>query len=381
MRLSVEVVPSLSAVDPNEWNALSADNPFVEHEFLRLLEDSGSVGEGSGWLPTPLLVRDGKTLVGAAPAYLKTDSYGEYIFDWSLAQAAARARIHYYPKLVVAVPFTPATGPRLLVHPDQDAKEIEAALLTALQRFREETDASSVHVLFCTEEVAARNARGPILHRTTHQYHFENPGYETFDDFLSDLRSEHRKQIKKERRKIESQGLSTELRPGTDLTGGEWSTLFELYTSTSGRKWGRPYLTRAFFEEAGPRVGHRALVGFARSSSGKIVAGTLSFAKSSTLYGRYWGCFEDFDGLHFELCYYQLIEHAIRHRMTRVEAGAQGEHKIKRGFRPRAVHSLHAFAHRGLSQAAARAFTAEQADLPETLEGLATHLPFRRKNA
>ncbi|MBI4821824.1 MAG: GNAT family N-acetyltransferase [Deltaproteobacteria bacterium] len=380
MDIEVEVADSVSSVPRASWDALvGADNPFVEHAFLSLLEDSESVGAGTGWLPAPILVRTEGRLIGAAPAYVKSDSYGEYIFDWSFAQAAARARIPYYPKLVVAVPFTPATGPRLLVHPDFEASVIRRALLAGMNRLRQATQSSSIHILFSPADEAHALSELGLLHRTTHQYHFTNPGYGSFDDFLGELRSEDRKQIRRERRKVSEQGIETELRRGDQLSVEEWSILFELYTSTSGRKWGRPYLTRAFFERASAYVGHRALVGFARDRRGEILAGTLSFEKGACVYGRYWGSFGELDGVHFELCYYQLIDHLIRTKKSLLEAGAQGEHKIKRGFRPSPTHSLHHFESSGLARAAARAFHAESAELPGLLETLSTHLPFRRR--
>jgi predicted N-acyltransferase len=319
-----------------------------------------------------VLARQGRRLVGALPAWLKTDSYGEYIFDWGWAQAALRAGIPYYPKLVVGVPFTPATGPRILAADDA----ARAALLSGLRDLRAELGASSIHVLFPLESEAAWLESEGFARRTTHQFHWRNPGYGSFDDFLSALRSEPRKQIKKERRKVQEAGLLIERVRGDRLSDEDWRKLFVIYRSTTDRKWGRPYLNEGFFTGAKAAIGARALVAVARKK-GKMVAASLSFERGPNVYGRYWGALEPVEGLHFELCYYQLIEHAIAERCVLVEAGAQGEHKMKRGFLPVAIHSAHLIAHPKLDQAIRRALAIERAEVETELRTAEDAGPFR----
>ncbi|MCB9640329.1 MAG: GNAT family N-acetyltransferase [Myxococcales bacterium] len=348
--LRIDILPSLGRVKPEEWAALEdPHNPFLDYAFLRLLEETGCVGPGTGWVPAHITVWSEQTLLGAAPTYIKTDSYGEFIFDWEWAGIARRFGISYYPKLVVGVPFTPATGPRLLVRPQEDPDLIRRLLVQGMREVMDAADASSIHVLFCNDEEAAFFEECDFSRRATHQFHWRNNGYEDFDAFLGALRSQNRKQLRKERRRVEEEGLTLSLHRGDQLDQAQWRTLYRLYTSTSDRKWGNPYLTRSFFERARRELGQTALIGFA-SRGDQIVAGTLSFAKGKHVYGRYWGCFEQVDNLHFELCYYQLIDHAIRSGCTLVEAGAQGSHKLKRGFLPVIIHSAHLFRHPILSQ-------------------------------
>jgi predicted N-acyltransferase len=344
----------VSSVPAAAWDALVGDdNPFVEHAFLALLEESGSVGRGTAWLARPVLVHADGRLVGAAPAYVRADSYGEYIFDWAWAQAATRAGLDYYPKLSVAVPFTPATGPRLLVHPDAPRDAVVDALLDGLEALAAAVGASGSHVLFHeARESEALEARG-FVRRATHQYHWRNDGYASFDDFLGALRASARKQIRRERRELE-----------------------RFYFSTAQEKWGRPYLTPRFFALAPERVGRRAL-GVVARRDGVPIAGTLSFEKGAHVYGRYWGAVEHVPMLHFELCYYQLVEHAIRTGKRLVEAGAQGEHKLKRGFVPVAIHSAHRLVHPGLHDAVRRFVEQERDALGEALPEWAEHAPFR----
>lgn len=368
---------SIADVDAGEWDALVTEaHPFAEHAFLALLEVSRSVGPRTGWMPAPVLVREAGRLVGAAPAYVRSDSYGEYIFDWGWAEAAARAGLAYYPKLTVAVPFTPATGPRLLVHPDASAAAVSNALLDGIEQLRASVGASGVHVLCCLEREAALLEGAGYLRRATHQYHWRNDGYATFDDFLGALRSESRKQIKKERRRIGEQGVSVIVKQGLDVTEDDWRTLDRLYRAHASEKWGRPYLTPQFFARARDTIGHRAVAAFG-IRDGQIIAGTLSFERGTALYGRYWGAFEDVDGLHFELCYYALIEHAIGTHKRLFEAGAQGDHKLKRGFVPVAIHSAHHLVDPDLRAAVARFVAGERRALGEALPEWSNHGPFR----
>ena len=379
--MQVEIQPTLDAVDATEWDALIGDDhPFLEHAFLTLLERSKSVCASAGWAPAHILVRDGQTLIGAAPTYVRGDSYGEYIFDWAWADAAARAGLAYYPKITVAVPFTPATGPRLLVHPDADRDETRRALVAGLNALRDEVDASGVHVLFCLDEEADFLEQHGFSRRATHQFHWRNDGYSGFDSgeksFLSALRASARKQIRKERKLSYSQGLSFEIRRGNELSVEEWDVLFRLYRSTSDRKWGSPYLTKEFFSAAGQALGERSIAVLVKRGQ-EIVAGTLSFAKGKHLYGRYWGAFEDLDCVHFEACYYQLLDLAIADGYTLMEAGAQGPHKMKRGFLPVQTHSAHALHHPGLQHAIHNANQAEMAELTLQLEQAQREGPFR----
>jgi predicted N-acyltransferase len=376
----INICNDLSTLDPVEWNALTGDNnPFVEHAFLALLESSGSVGEGTGWMPAHVLVRKDGRLVGAAPTYVKTDSYGEYIFDWVWADAYQRLGLPYYPKVTVAVPFTPATGPRLLVAPDADKDAIRLKLLEGIEEVRLAMKSLSVHLLFCQNEEAHFLEQQGFIRRSTHQFHWRNDQYENFDGFLCALRSSARKQVRKERRKVKDAGVDVRLLRGDELSDDEWNTLYALYRNTSSRKWGRPYLTRAFFEQAARTVGERAIVCFGLQD-GEIIAGTLSFAKGNHLYGRYWGCFEDVKGLHFELCYYRLIEHAIDTGMSLVEAGAQGQHKLKRGYLPVVTHSAHRLEPEALHDAIGRYVEEESEHVREEILYDPLDGPFREES-
>jgi uncharacterized protein len=377
--MRARIATGLDDIDPADWDALGGEhNPFVEHAFLHLLETSGSASAEEGWAPLHVVIEDGSELVGAAPCYLKDASYGEYIFDWMWAEAAQRAGLPYFPKLLVGVPFTPATGPRLLTHPGRDPASVRGALVDGLEGLRREVGAAGVHVLFCQDDEATFLASRGYARRASHQFHWRNDGYESFSAFLESLRSGSRKQIRKERRRVEESELTVELRRGDELDLEEWQALHRLYVHTGGRKWGTPYLKSEFFEGARERIGARALVCFARRE-GRIVAGTLSFVKGKHLYGRYWGAFEPADMLHFELCYYQLIEHAIREGLTLVEAGAQGPHKLKRGFLPVVTHSAHKLAHEGLHAAVERAVRQEAAALVAEIEEAQRAGPFREE--
>lgn len=381
MRETVEIASSVAELDPAEWDALAAhDNPFVEHAFLAHLERSKSVGPGTGWIPRPIVVRRGGQLVAAAPAYVKDDSYGEYIFDWSWAEAAERAGIRYYPKVVVAVPFTPATGPRILVHPEADRESAIRAVFSGLNTLEKERRASGTHVLFCLDREAQALEQLGWHRRATHQYHWRNAGYGTFDDFLSVLRSEPRKQIRKERRRVAESGVEIVLKEGLEITSEDWRVLDRMYRATGAKKWGRPYLTPEFFEHAREAIGPRALAIFARHH-GRTIAATLSFARGAHLYGRYWGAIAQVDCLHFELCYYRLIEYAIAKQLTLVEAGAQGEHKLKRGFVPVAIHSVHHLVHPALADAVGRFLEHERREVLDALPRWGEHAPFREGEA
>ncbi len=372
--MDVSVLPRIADVPAADWDALAGDdNPFVEHAFLHALEESKSVGPRTGWLPQHLVVKEGGALVAALPCYVKTDSYGEYIFDWQWARAAGRARVDYYPKLTAAVPFTPATGPRLLVKPGAPVERARKALAEGMKLLEKELGCSSSHVLFCRDDEAASLVDNGFGRRASLQYHWRNGGYDSFDGFLAALRHEERKQIKRERRRVAESGVDVEVMNGADVPDALWPAVFSLYTSISDRKWGRPYLTRAFFDLM-PR--HRAVVVLARQA-GAVVAMTLSFEKGPHIYGRYWGCSEEIPGLHFELCYYRLLERSIANKGSLVEAGAQGEHKLKRGFLPVVTHSAHHITDPRFSAAVMLFLEEERAAVLEEQQLLLQHGPFK----
>lgn len=379
--IEVSMITSLQTVSPTEWDALGdLHNPFVDYAFLRALEAAGCVGPGTGWSPIYVVAHRGNKLVGALPSYLKNDSYGEYIFDWSWANAAHRAGIEYYPKVTVGVPFTPATGPRLLVHPDENVSAVRHALLHGLGAARGQFDASGMHVLFCREDEAEFLEDAGFARRSTHQYHWRNDQYDDFECFLATLRSSRRKMIRRERRLVNESGVRIELRQGKDIESELSRTLYALYTSTIDRKWGSPYFTPAFFEMLRTDLGESSLVGLGWCKD-EVVAMTLSFQKGKHIYGRHWGARIAIDCLHFEMCYYQLIEHAIQTGRTLVEAGAQGEHKLTRGFVPVEIHSAHRLSHPGLHVAVERAIVEERDAVREALPQIACHLPFRQGEA
>jgi uncharacterized protein len=391
MTFTARFLSSLDRVDAQAWDACAnptrptaaaADdercNPFISHAFLRALEQSKSVGPGTGWTPAHALVEDATgRLVAAAPAYYKTHSLGEYVFDQGWAQAYAQAGGRYYPKIQVAAPFTPVTGRRLLVAADapEGARE---ALILALRALRKSAGASSTHVTFATKaDVESLCADGFVM-RTGEQFHFLQDGYRDFDDFLAALSSRKRKTIKRERKEALGDDLTIELLTGADIEPSHWDAFFAFYTDTGARKWGRPYLTRAFFDTIGATMAERVLLVMARRGAAYI-AGAINFLGDDAIYGRNWGALEERPFLHFEVCYYQAIDYAIRHGYKRVEAGAQGEHKLARGYRPIATYSAHEFADPRLAEAVEAYLQRERAAVDEMIEEYETALPFRRE--
>ncbi len=377
--IDIRILSSLGSVDADAWDQLVGDDdPFVEHSFLSLLERSESVGRGSGWEPLHVTAwRDGR-LIGALPLYLKTHSYGEYIFDWGWADAASRLGIDYYPKLVAMVPVTPVTGRRFLFAPGEDPVEIVRRLIDGCLELADSTKASSVHLLFLTPDEQAWVERdGRLMPRLSFQFHWQNAGYETFEDFVGDFRSSMRKKLRKERRIASETGLCIEALRGDELTPANWRELERLYRATCGRKGSYPYLTPEFFELAPSTLGRSPLV-FAARDEGRIVAASVNFAKGGHLYGRYWGAAQRHDMLHFELCYYRLIEHAIDHRMRRFEAGAQGTHKLRRGLMPVPIHSAHWICNPVLAQAVADFLPREAFSVQQQIRDLSHHGPFKR---
>ena len=379
-----QIAEHIDDVDASSWDRLAGDDdPFLEHAFLAALEASGSVGARAGCLPRFVLVRDrgGKRLVGAVPLYLKSNSNGEFIFDWGWANAAHRAGVRYYPKLVAAIPFTPVTGRRLMVlaEPDVDAGAVTAALLRGIGEVAEAERASSIHVLFCSEEEKQLLAGHAYAPRLSMQFHWHNRAgrpFESFDDYLTTFRSRNRKQVRKERQTAAAHGLRFRTATGSELDDRDWRALRELYHANIERHGGIPYLTDRFFDVARDTLAHRVVATLAYRDD-DVVAGTINFEKGAHIYGRYWGCLDDFQMLHFELCYYRLIERAIERRCTLFEAGAQGEHKLKRGLAPAFTHSAHWIRHEGLAAAVRDFVEREAVAVAEEVADYARHTPFR----
>lgn len=363
------------------WRNLEPPNfPFFDFEFLRALERSGSVGEGSGWSPVYLVCEDEGRLAGAFPVYLKTDSYGEYIFDWDWAHAYHENGLSYYPKLVAAVPFTPATGPRLLVSGDVngDLGSVTGALLGAAREFGDERDVSSSHALFLTKRDLGVFEENGFAVRHSLQFHWHNRGYESFDDYLGALESKRRRQISRERRQLADENLTIERLTGDDLRPEHARMMYRFYLSTFDRKWGFPYLTGEFFEEVFRTMKDRLLFVLARNASTeRPIAGTLNFFKGDSLYGRYWGASEERRNLHFELCYYQTIEFAIERGLALFEAGAQGEHKLARGFLPTTTYSAHEIRHPVFRQAIERYISEEREYVARSVAEYNSHDPYK----
>jgi predicted N-acyltransferase len=381
-RIEITLLGSIGDIPAAGWDACAGDgatpplDPFTTHRFLEAIETSGSVGPGTGWTPRHLVARSGGTAIAVMPLYAKGHSQGEYIFDHNWAHAWENAGGRYYPKLQSAVPFTPATGRRFLVRPGFEA-EGRAALLQGALTVADRARVSGLHVTFCTEDERAWGEAAGLLARTTQQFHWLNRGYPDFDAFLADLSSRKRKSIRRERERARGFGGDIVALTGDAIEPGHWDAFWRFYQDTGGRKWGRPYLTRAFFDRVQATMRDDVLLLLARRR-GRPVAGALNFIGRDTLYGRYWGCTEDHPFLHFELCYYQAIDWAIAHGLARVEAGAQGEHKLARGYLPVETHSLHWLADPGFARAVADYLRAEARAVDEEIEVLTSLGPFRR---
>src|SRR6202161_4480544 len=395
--LRVHAVGSIAQVPAAEWdacanpalhaaNATAAQridqenvyNPFISHDFLLALEESGSVGGRSGWQPQHLIVKtaDGAPLA-TAPCYVKSHSRGEYVFDRGWAEAYERAGGDYYPKLQVAVPFTPATGRRLLVRPGPHAEIALQGLAAGLIELCRIDDASGVHVTFATEPEWTFLGEQGFLQRTDQQFHWENAGYQNFDEFLAALSARKRKTIRRERRDALANDVSVHWLTGPDLTEAAWDAFFEFYMETGSRKWGRPYLTREFYSCVGEKMRDRILLVMAKRS-GRWIAGAINFIGSHTLFGRHWGAIEHHPFLHFELCYYQAIDFAIARKIARVEAGAQGEHKIARGYMPTTTYSAHYIENPSLRRAIADYLVRERAYIAAARAEMAAMAPYRK---
>jgi len=385
--LSIRIATGISAFAKSEWDQLSGTsrnesgtpyNPFVSFDFLSILEESGCAVRGTGWQGHHLRLEaaDGR-LLGAVPCYAKSHSQGEYVFDHGWADAFERAGGSYYPKLQASVPFTPATGPRLLVSRAVDMASARTALAEGLKQVTLHLGVSSAHVTFVEAgDMPALEGAG-FLRRTDQQFHFFNEGYSNYDDFLATLASRKRKALKKERREALAGGIEIDRLTGTDLTESVWDDFFAFYMNTGGRKWGRPYLNRKFFSLIGERMADDVLLVMAKRE-GRYIAGAINFIGSETLYGRNWGCIEEHPYLHFEVCYHQAIDFAIERGLKVVEAGAQGEHKLARGYRPVTTQSAHFIAHAGLRRTVADYLKRERRDVAQMAEYLDEHGPFRR---
>jgi predicted N-acyltransferase len=336
------VVNQITDIPRDDWNRVSGTgHPFLRHEFLSALETHGCVGESHGWWPQHIAAYDeADTLVGIAPLYLKNNSYGEFVFDWAWAEAYQRAGLPYYPKLVSSIPYTPVTGSRLLVHPDSDRATVTQALIGKALSLTTEKQASSLHWLFTNEADTSLLGNSGFMRRTSCHFHWHNDDYISFDDFLSRLSSRKRKKIRRERRHVREAGIKLSIVHGNEATDEQWQIMHALYCSTFLKKSGMPTLSLGFFQEISETMGEQVVLVFAEHS-GQTVAGAIMLRGDDALYGRHWGCREDFNSLHFEACYYQGIDYCIRNKLALFEPGAQGEHKISRGFLPAYTWSAH----------------------------------------
>ena len=377
--VTATLLGAIDEVSAEAWDACAgAQNPFVSHAFLSALERSGSAVPDQGWQPRHLVVpdRDGG-LLGAVPLYLKSHSYGEYVFDWGWADAYERAGGSYYPKLQACVPFTPVTGPRLLVRPGAEAEAVSATLIAGLTEVARRHQVSSLHVTFCEQAEWRQLGDAGFLRRTGRQFHWHNRGYDSFDAFLDGLTSRKRKMIRKERRKVAESGITLRALRGEAIEPRHWDAFHRFYLATADRKWGSPYLTRDFFHRLGETLTERVVLVVAEDR-GEMIAAALNLLGEDALYGRNWGALGDYRFLHFEACYYQAIEFAIEHGLARVEAGAQGEHKIQRGYMPVETYSAHWIADPGFREAVENYLAHERREIAGEIAGLATFGPFRQ---
>src|SRR5215213_10375835 len=386
--LRIRVIPAMTEISAAAWDACAnpahpnsedrSYNPFISHAFLSALEASGSATARTGWQPQHLIAEtEGGAVLGAVPAYLKSHSRGEYVFDAGWAEAYERTGRSYYPKVQVSVPFASATGRRLLVPPGDAADGVRQGLASGLIELAKLRNASSVHVTFAPESEQRLLGESGYLKRNDQQFHWENANYATFEDFLNAVAARKRKAIRRERREALDHGIEVQWITGSDLTESVWDTFFAFYMETGSRKWGRPYLTRQFYSLIGQTMRDKIVLIMAKRA-GRYIAGAINFIGSDTLYGRHWGAVEHHPFLHFELCYYQAIEYAIQHRLARVEAGAQGEHKLARGYLPTTTYSSHYIADPALRRAIADYLKRERAYVDAVGTELAALTPFRK---
>lgn len=384
--ISIKVVKSISELDREEWNSCAIfysangldkiEDPFISYDFLDALEKSKSVGEKTGWLPYHLAAIRKNKLIGAVPLYLKSNSQGEYIFDYNWAHAFERAGGRYYPKLQISVPFTPVTGRRLLVSKNAPSHTAPLLLQSAIELCKK-NKLSSLHTTFCSKQEFELGQKLGMLGRVSQQFHWLNNGYGNFGDFLNALSSRKRKNINKERLKANNFGGEIEILTGSEIKKDHWNYFWKFYQDTGIKKWGTPYLTRQFFDQIHETMRSKILLILAKKE-GNYIAGALNFIGSDTLFGRYWGCIEDYPYLHFEVCYYRAIEFAIAHGLKKVEAGAQGEHKIARGYVPTETFSLHWIAEEGFSKAVEEYLISEKNAVKRDIKTLSYFTPFKK---
>lgn len=383
--IEIEMHQGLGTIAASDWDACAcpeavaggrANDPFTTYRFLKAIEDSGSVGPGTGWQPRYLTARANDEVIACAPLYVKSHSQGEYVFDYSWAHAYENAGGRYYPKMQVAVPFTPVSGRRLLTRPGFETTG-KAALVQGMVQVADDNELSSLHLTFCEEDEVDAGQQMGLLHRTAQQFHWLNENYQSFDEFLASLSSRKRKNIRKERQKAQAFGGEILYLSGGEIRPEHWDAMWRFYQDTGARKWGTPYLTRDFFDMAHDTLRDDILLILAKKD-GHYVAGAMNLIGQEALFGRYWGCVEDHPCLHFELCYYQAMDWAISHGLGRVEAGAQGEHKLARGYLPVTTHSLHWMRDPGFADAVARFLEAEREAVAEEIEVMTAWGPFRK---
>ncbi|MEM8563416.1 MAG: GNAT family N-acetyltransferase [Pseudomonadota bacterium] len=381
MSIQVEFLTSLKKISAADWNGVTGqDYPFGRHEFLYGLEQTGCANAETGWQPCHLVLKDTKGIMAVMPLYLKSHSYGEYVFDWSWADAWRRSGLEYYPKLLTAIPFTPATGPRLFTRTDADAKDAWSIALEAIRHLAGKQNISSWHVLFPDEEIASELLDQGLHRRSATQFHWFNEGYHSFNDFLDSFTSRKRKSLKRERTRVAQQGLELVTLQGSEISSHDWLQFHRFYQLTYAKRSGHGgYLSREFFTETAANLGDQVVMVLAKKA-GVAVAGALYFRSTNTLYGRYWGCEREYDCLHFETCYYQGIEYCIANGLERFDPGAQGEHKIQRGFKPITTYSNHWIAHEGLSTAVEAFTRSEESDNQSYLSSAASLLPFKQQD-
>ena len=379
-------INSINDIDSSDWNQCANPeqmeyNPFLDHRFIKALEDSGSANSNTGWQPFHTIMRDKGRVVGVVPAYLKSHSQGEYVFDGAWADAWYRAGGEYYPKLQISIPFTPATGRRLLVATPLDStrsiQEVEAQLLSATLQIAQKIQVSSLHITFMPKNQWENAGKLGLLKRVDTQFHWTNANYDSFEDFLRALSSKKRKNIRRERRGALENNIEIEWITGSDLTESHWDAFYQFYVDTGNRKWGTPYLTRAFFSMLSETMPDETLLIMCKRE-GKYIAGAINFIGSNTLFGRNWGCIEDHRFLHFETCYYQAIDFAIQHGINRVEAGAQGGHKIARGYMPQQTYSAHWIRNPEFRDAIKNYLNSEESFVQQDIDWIEKHTPFRK---
>lgn len=378
--LEIRHISQIADIPRKHWNAMvDPDNPFMRHEFLNALEQTGCVNRASGWQPHHLIAEADGELVGAMPAYFKYHSYGEYVFDWAWADAYERAGMRYYPKLLCSVPFTPVSGARLLSSERGRTMAVKEKMVKAMTDLAEQRELSSVHWLFTNEQDTEVLRNSELMMRQGSQFHWHNKDFSDFDAFLAEFSSKRRKNIKRERRRVAEQNITFENLSGQEITIGHWDTFFEFYLSTIESRGAIPYLTREFFEHIGASMDSSILLTLARLD-GEYVAGALNLKGSKTLYGRYWGSNGVYENLHFETCYYQGIEYCIDNGLARFEAGAQGEHKLNRGLLPTPTWSAHWISHPGFQEAIEDFLDRERPGVDRYMQVLQSHSPFKRDN-